>query len=224
MLTNQQITALVLGILLPMILLIGTAYARGVSKGMLDAADIKFDKGYQAGLSKQSQHIESLQGDIGTLNTRLTNMSEALANSKEGHELTREQLAQATNYCAAIQREAALMQPRVLTDSDLDHLRLAACALAGEARRFQKSGSNKVNQALVAQRGLLTLRERAISSTWLHPDTERLDWLEEHATGSGDFETFTLTFSLGDHFLGADTFRQVIDDAREYQEEQERAA
>lgn len=80
MLTNHQITALVLGILLPMILLLIGAYACGINKGKLLTEAAVYGKGYAAGLAEQAEHVEALHNDIGML--------------RESHRLDREGLMQ----------------------------------------------------------------------------------------------------------------------------------
>lgn len=219
MLTNQQITALVLGILLPMILLCITVHAFGVRKGLKQATLIQFDKGYQAGLYRQSQHVEALQADIGTLNTRLTTMSDALTRSKEGRELTRQQLADALDYCGTIQGEAEKMQPRVLTDADLAYLHQAIGMIAAEATRFRKTGSSKVNRALVLEQQLAAIHARASAAGWRHPDTELIDWLDVAAAVHADEEHGELRFPLAPNYVGYPHIRDMLHDAKQQDQE-----
>ncbi|MEZ1745657.1 MULTISPECIES: hypothetical protein [Pseudomonas] len=219
MLTNQQITALVLGILLPMILLCITAHTCGLRKGLKQAKLVEFDRGYQAGLAKQSQHLLALQGDIGTLNTRLTNMSAALTYSKEGHELTRQQLADALDYCGAIQGAAEKMQPRVLTDADLPYLHQAIGLIAAEATRFRKTGSSKVNRAHVLEQQLAAIHARASAADWRHPDTELIDWLDVAAAVHADEEHGELRFPLAPNYVGYPHIRDMLHDAKQQDQE-----
>ncbi|RPO39404.1 hypothetical protein, partial [Pseudomonas aeruginosa] len=41
-------------------------------------------------------------------------------------------------------------------------------------------------------------------------DTKLFDFLEQHATGSADFGTFTLSFEVGDTFRGTRTIREAV--------------
>lgn len=219
MLTNQQITALVLGILLPIILLCMTAHTLGLRKGLRQAKLVEFDKGYQSGLAKQSQHVAALQADIGTLNTRLTSMSEALANSKEGHDLTNRQLAEFMHHTMNVQFEADRMQPRVLTDADLAHLHQAVGMIAAEATRFRKTGSTKVNRAHAIEQHLAAIHARASASDWRHPDTELIEWLDVAAAVHADEEHGELRFPLSTNYVGYAHIRNMLHDAKQQDEE-----
>lgn len=215
MLTTHQITAVVLGILLPMILLIGFTYASALEKGkVLGAAD-----GYQAGLRRQSEHVDALQADIGTLNTRLTNMSEALANAKEGHELNRRHLLAVLEHTGAVQDEALRMLPRVLTDTDLAHLSQARGMIAGEANRFRKTGSTKANRAHVIEQHLVAIHARATASDWRHPDTDLIEWLDSAASVHADEEHGELRFPLAGNCVGYPHVRDMIRTAQQQDEE-----
>ena len=214
-LTTHQITTLVLGILLPMVLLLAAAYAGGNRQGRLLAAAAEYTNGYEAGKEEQAELVAALQEDIGTLNSRMRLMSATLAHTKEGHELSQKHLAGALEYCAALQDEAEQLMPRALNDDDLTHLGKALALLASEAKRIQKTGSNKVNRAQLVHQHLSALHARATASDWRHPDTELIEWLDRAATVHTELEYAELRFLLAGKPEGYDHIRDLFRHAME---------
>lgn len=221
-LTTHQITTLVLGILLPMVLLLAAAYAGGNRQGRLLAAAAEYTNGYEAGKEEQAELVAALQEDIGTLNSRMRLMSATLAHTKEGHELSQKHLAGALEYCAALQDEAEQLMPRALNDDDLTHLGKALALLASEAKRIQKTGSNKVNRAQLVHQHLSALHARATASDWRHPDTELIEWLEVAASVHADEEHGELRFPLFANRTGYAHVRDMIRDAQQQDEATQR--
>lgn len=154
MLTNHQIIALVLGILLPITLLLISAYTCGINKGKLLIEAVEFNNGYQAGLCKQSEYIGALQEDIGTLNQRIKVLSTALDSLQSEHKATHADLAAAQDE---LQKQRALADALagelrdwsslLLTEQDLQAINRAGTLLQREAKRFAKTGSSKINHA-----------------------------------------------------------------------------
>lgn len=214
-LTPHQITTLVLGILLPMALLLAAAYAGGNRQGRLLAAAAEYTNGYEAGKEEQTKLMATLREHIGQLNSQLALMSTTLAHTKEGYELSQKHLNGALEYCAALQDEAELLMARALNDDDLTHLHKALALLSSEAKRIQKTGSNKVNRAQLVHQHLASLHSRASASDWRHPDTELIEWLDRAATVHTELEYAELRFLLAGKPEGYDHIRDMLRHAME---------
>lgn len=131
MLTNHQITALVLGVLLPMILLLLVAYACGINKGKLLTEAVEFSKGYQAGLAKQSEHIAALHSDIEHLHQANQAMLEA-------HRVDRDNLIQDADKRIAFYSKRS----NPLNASDLITLEGATRSLSVARQTWLAMGAN----------------------------------------------------------------------------------
>ncbi|MDF3842697.1 hypothetical protein P3W55_13355 [Pseudomonas citronellolis] len=172
MLTNHQITALVLGILLPMALLISAAYARGTRQGRLLAAATEYVNGYEAAQAEQSEHITALQDDIGTLNQRVTVLAAALDHEQAEHQAAKRALAAAgEDYSQILDlndhlgEELGHCRTLLLTDEEQHSIARAASILQREAKRLAKTGTNKTNHAADAQADLAEILRRRVQST-----------------------------------------------------------
>lgn len=167
MLTTHQITALVLGILLPMALLIGAAHARGTRQGRLLAAATEYVNGYEAAQAEQSEHITALQDDIGTLNQRVTVLAAALDHEQAEHQAVKRALAAAVeDYSQALELNDHISEELrhyctlLLTHEEQLSIARATSILQREAKRLAKTGTNKTNHAAEASAALTGILQR----------------------------------------------------------------
>lgn len=152
MLTNHQITAFIVGILLPMTLFLARSSGKTFGRALGEADG--FDRGYQAGLREQSEYIAALQEDIGR-HIR-ANQAQAAA-----HQLERDTIIQdADDRIAIYARRAA-----PATAADLITLDKAAQTLQLAARSWRAlsahSSANKAEEHLAK---LLDIRCRVQES------------------------------------------------------------
>lgn len=184
----------------------------------------EYAKGYDLGHADadrhNQKHINALHEDLALLRSRMR-----LTDSE--HQVKAEELARATDELVA----AYARRANPFTAEDAIELMKISGQLKVTAVMAERVGADEHRAwALKAADNAKALAERirqvleaAAEPAPPLPDTARLDWLEETASGGADFGTFSLHFTVGQTFPGTETFRAAIDYARQ-QEAMEAAA
>ncbi|HBO7377831.1 TPA: hypothetical protein L4909_005680, partial [Pseudomonas aeruginosa] len=128
-----------------------------------------------------------------------------------------------------LDRNNARNQYAQFQPGDVDTLTSSAklLRLAGDvfARLHANDKAEEAHAAQDAIRALLQRIPAALAAEVPPPlDTKLFDFLEQHATGSADFGTFTLSFEVGDTFRGTRTIREAVTYALVKAEESEAPA
>lgn len=205
------VAALALGLGITLLVAWRTArseYAKGYDLGHADA-----DRHHQ-------KHINALHEDLDLLRSRMR-----LADAE--HYAKAEALGRATDELVA----AYARRANPFTAEDAIELMKISGQLKVTAVMAERVGANEHRAwALKAADSAKALAERirqaieaAAEPAPPLPDTARLDWLEETASGGADYGTFSLFFTVGQTFQGTETFRAAIDHAMA-QEQLEAAA
>lgn len=116
-----------------------------------------------------------------------------------------------------LQHEAA----NRLTNDDWLNLKLAAKQLGVAANQFDRSGSNKVNQAAQARTFITALAERVKTLLDQPPrlcgmaehgitDTALIEWLDRNATYNADNECAELRFAVNSPLDGVEHVREAL--------------
>ncbi|MFU3093652.1 hypothetical protein ACL8FW_14265 [Pseudomonas aeruginosa] len=170
------------------------AYANGYNSGHDDAS-----RACELRIEDQQVHIRALQADLGAMQAKHINDRAALL-------LQADQVLDRNNA----RNQYAQFQP-----GDVDTLTSSAKLLRLAGDVFARLHANdKAEEAHAAQDAIRALLQRipAALATEVPPplDTKLFDFLEQHATGSADFGTFTLSFEVGDTFRGTRTIREAV--------------
>jgi hypothetical protein len=106
--------------------------------------------------------------------------------------------------------------PKAFHSEDLLTLNLAARQLGISAKAHARSGTNKPNQAELAQQALkeIVARVSAAGDDVVHPDTELVDWLQKHGTFTSGVATAHIRFPFLPIELGAKSFCDLIKHAQ----------
>lgn len=113
---------------------------------------------------------------------------------------------------------------RLLEDTDLRTLTVVIDTLETAAKTFRAIGGDKPADATLKQRAevieIVLRMSQAVAAT--EPDTVLIEWLNEHASFSADFNLATITFDLTTDEAGFyDHLREVLTRAALQQEERD---
>nr|WP_288454630.1 hypothetical protein [uncultured Pseudomonas sp.] len=108
------------------------------------------------------------------------------------------------------------LQAKALTGEDLLTLNLAARQLGLAAKAHARSGTNKPNQAELAQHALkeIVARVSGAGDDVIHPDTELLNWLQKHGDFLPCLATASVRFPWRPTEIGTKSFRELIKHAQ----------
>ncbi|MFZ3182833.1 MAG: hypothetical protein WA173_01650 [Pseudomonas sp.] len=201
------------------IILIGISYCVGLKTGK--AAGVETSKPLHEALRtiracKRDQAIE-LASTLQTLDMRereLGALRKNITDEFDDHTRVEQQLLS--------QLETA--KAKGLTQDDYLTLKLAAKQLGTAAAQFIKSGSNKINQAFLAQERLNEVANRlhpalntepltckpVTDAAELTTDTHLVEWLDEYASYHGDEESGELRFPVTGPLEGFEHVRDVL--------------
>ncbi|MER0040576.1 hypothetical protein [Pseudomonas sp. MGal98] len=223
-LTTPQLYALaVMAVLI--VALIGISYVSGLRTGQAAA---------QRTAQKTREHyVELYDQEKAAHRTTLTDLdiarnghwqaleqtNLARAENKKALESITSQANELTIIQRALDRMDGLVEKllaKALTGEDLLTLKLAARQLAIAAKAHTRSGSNKPNQAELAQQALKEIigRVSAAVDEVTHPDTDLINWLQKHGTFTSGVATAHIRFPFLPIELGAKSFRDLIKHAK----------
>jgi len=214
-LTTPQIYAL-FAIAVSIIVLIGITYCAGLRTGSRTADQLirkleKINGATSNSLAKRTADLIETNRKLDAREAALSKLRQCLREEQCDHDTVTKQLQVDLN------RETA----NRLTHDDWLMLKLAAKQLGIVAGQFTKSGSNKTNQAALAQARITDIASRVKEAldepprlcnpvTWGITDTDLIEWLDSEATYHGELEYGELRFSVASPPQGFEHTRDVL--------------
>ena len=199
------------------IILIGISYCAGLKTGK--------ESGYKDGRSTASTYWRGILADC---RPKLTSALQAL--DMREHELAaarknlHAEFADHTRVEQQLLSQLETAEAKGLTQDDYLTLKLAAKQLGTASAQFIKSGSNKINQAGLAQTRLNEVADRLYAALSTEPlqckpvsdavelitDTTLIEWLDKEASYNGEEESGELRFPVTSPHEGFEHVRDVL--------------
>lgn len=218
-LTTPQLYALAVMAVLT-IILIGISYVSGLRTGRKAGKETGYENGRRTEAAYRKTIIAGIQEKRDAV---VQDLLKELDQVRSAGELAiaeasglRKQLNTELKVTERLDRTIKRLVPKAFHSEDLLTLNLAARQLGIAAKAHTRSGSNKPNQAELAQQALkeIVARVAAAGDDVIHPDTELLDWLQMHGEFLPGVAKASIRFPYRPTEIGTKSFRDLIKHAQ----------